>query len=284
MARMLRPYRPEHVIGDFANGRTVDNRAGRCSTAAGTSSRSGEATSRSGSATRSTTRSGRSGSRHTQPDCPTSGSSCSRPVQSTRFRVAQLLEDRRRAGFAARGHRSVSPDSLRTRSTRRRAPPATPVSWRSGRARRSGRRRRSTRAASIARCATAVTVARADEEKRTDLGRESDGLPVRFTVSPPRNRWPSVPVPRPVSGPRCGRQRRSELFRNWSLVPRYPTHLLSSFPATALYRDGRFRATTFISEAFARSQCFQTGGATCASCHDPHPPDAATESHVVEVW
>lgn len=56
----------------------------------------------------------------------------------------------------------------------------------------------------------------------------------------------------------------------------YPTHLLSSFPRSALYRDGRFRATTFISEAFARSQCFQSGGATCASCHDPHPPDAAT--------
>ncbi len=56
----------------------------------------------------------------------------------------------------------------------------------------------------------------------------------------------------------------------------YSTHQLSSFPRHALYRDGRFRATTFISEAFARSQCFQVGGATCASCHNPHPPDAAT--------
>jgi predicted CXXCH cytochrome family protein len=56
----------------------------------------------------------------------------------------------------------------------------------------------------------------------------------------------------------------------------YPTHLVSSFPRRALYRDGRFRATTFISEAFARSRCFQNGQATCASCHDPHPPDAAT--------
>ena len=53
----------------------------------------------------------------------------------------------------------------------------------------------------------------------------------------------------------------------------YPTHLISSFRRDALYRDGRFRATTFISEAFARTQCFQRGGATCASCHDPHPPD-----------
>lgn len=56
----------------------------------------------------------------------------------------------------------------------------------------------------------------------------------------------------------------------------YPTHLVSSFPRRALYRDGRFRATTFISEAFARSRCFQSGAATCASCHDPHPADAAT--------
>ena len=56
----------------------------------------------------------------------------------------------------------------------------------------------------------------------------------------------------------------------------YPTDQMSSFPRRALYRDGRFRATTFISEAFARSRCFQDGNATCASCHDPHPPDAAT--------
>jgi predicted CXXCH cytochrome family protein len=55
----------------------------------------------------------------------------------------------------------------------------------------------------------------------------------------------------------------------------YPMHLMSSFPRDAFYRDGRFKATTFISEAFTRSQCFRKGGATCASCHDPHPPDAA---------
>jgi predicted CXXCH cytochrome family protein len=55
----------------------------------------------------------------------------------------------------------------------------------------------------------------------------------------------------------------------------YPTHLLSDFPRAAFYRDGRFRATTFISEAFARSACFRKGAATCVSCHDPHPSDAA---------
>ena len=56
----------------------------------------------------------------------------------------------------------------------------------------------------------------------------------------------------------------------------YPTTSCRVFRAVRFIRDGRFRATTFISEAFARSQCFQTGGATCASCHDSHPPDAAT--------
>jgi predicted CXXCH cytochrome family protein len=54
----------------------------------------------------------------------------------------------------------------------------------------------------------------------------------------------------------------------------YSTHLPSNFSRKAFYRDGRYRATTFISEAFARSQCFRAGGATCGSCHDPHPPNA----------
>ena len=55
----------------------------------------------------------------------------------------------------------------------------------------------------------------------------------------------------------------------------YSFELPSAFSRKALYRDGRYRATTFISEAFARSQCFRKGNATCGSCHDPHPPDAA---------
>ena len=55
----------------------------------------------------------------------------------------------------------------------------------------------------------------------------------------------------------------------------YPLELPSAFPRRALYRDGRYRATTFISEAFQRSQCFRKGNATCGSCHDPHPPNAA---------
>jgi predicted CXXCH cytochrome family protein len=59
-----------------------------------------------------------------------------------------------------------------------------------------------------------------------------------------------------------------EPFRTYSL------ELPSAFSRKAFYRDGRYRATTFISEAFARSECFRKGNATCGSCHDPHPPNA----------
>ncbi len=55
----------------------------------------------------------------------------------------------------------------------------------------------------------------------------------------------------------------------------YSFELPSAFSRKAFYRDGRYRATTFISEAFARSQCFRKGQATCGSCHDPHPANAA---------
>ncbi len=56
----------------------------------------------------------------------------------------------------------------------------------------------------------------------------------------------------------------------------YPVHLASNFSRKAFFRDGRYRATTFISEAFSRSECFRKGEATCGSCHDPHPVDAST--------
>jgi predicted CXXCH cytochrome family protein len=56
----------------------------------------------------------------------------------------------------------------------------------------------------------------------------------------------------------------------------YSAHLLSDFTRKAFYADGRFRATTFIAEAFMRSRCFREGGATCASCHNPHSEAAAS--------
>jgi len=45
------------------------------------------------------------------------------------------------------------------------------------------------------------------------------------------------------------------------------------FSRRAFYKDGRFRQTTFIVEAFTRSQCYRNGQAQCASCHAPHLPN-----------
>jgi predicted CXXCH cytochrome family protein len=56
-----------------------------------------------------------------------------------------------------------------------------------------------------------------------------------------------------------------------SVSRNYPEFLRRAF-----YKDGRFRETTFIVEAFTRSACYRQGTARCSSCHDPHPVDAAT--------
>jgi predicted CXXCH cytochrome family protein len=48
------------------------------------------------------------------------------------------------------------------------------------------------------------------------------------------------------------------------------------FSRKAVYKDGRFRETTFIVEAFTRSACFRRGTAQCATCHSPHLGDFAT--------
>lgn len=55
----------------------------------------------------------------------------------------------------------------------------------------------------------------------------------------------------------------------------YKGRPIHEFSKKAFHADGRFRETTFIGESFARSRCFQTGGATCGHCHDPHPADPA---------
>ena len=42
------------------------------------------------------------------------------------------------------------------------------------------------------------------------------------------------------------------------------------FLRKAFYKDGRFRETTFIVEAFMRSRCIRKGSAQCGDCHNPH--------------
>ena len=60
-----------------------------------------------------------------------------------------------------------------------------------------------------------------------------------------------------------------------SFVPKVATRPYDAFSQRAFYKDGRFRETTFIVEAFTRSACYRQGTAQCASCHAPHVADFA---------
>ncbi len=85
----------------------------------------------------------------------------------------------------------------------------------------------------------------------------------------------------------CGQCHRQSAMRhlgprgemNYTTEKPYFARLISQpyseFGLRAFYKDGRFRETTFIGEAFMRSACFRRGTAQCASCHDPHAADAA---------
>lgn len=56
---------------------------------------------------------------------------------------------------------------------------------------------------------------------------------------------------------------------------KYPQRPYQEFLRKAFYKDGRFRETTFIVEAFMRSRCFRRGNAQCGHCHNPHPAGRA---------
>lgn len=60
-----------------------------------------------------------------------------------------------------------------------------------------------------------------------------------------------------------------------SFVPAAWSQPYDAFSGRAFYKDGRFRETTFIVEAFTRSACYRRGTVQCASCHAPHVPDFA---------
>jgi len=58
--------------------------------------------------------------------------------------------------------------------------------------------------------------------------------------------------------------------------PHFKARPYAEFSIKARYKDGRFRETTFMVESLLRTACFRKGGVTCVSCHDPHPSDAST--------
>jgi predicted CXXCH cytochrome family protein len=58
-----------------------------------------------------------------------------------------------------------------------------------------------------------------------------------------------------------------------NFVPKAWVRPYDAFSRRAFYKDGRFRETTFIVEAFTRSACYRKGTAQCVSCHSPHVGD-----------
>jgi predicted CXXCH cytochrome family protein len=50
------------------------------------------------------------------------------------------------------------------------------------------------------------------------------------------------------------------------------------FSRKAFYKDGRFRETTFIVESLLRSACFKKGEVNCGHCHAPHGENASSNS------
>jgi tetratricopeptide (TPR) repeat protein len=64
--------------------------------------------------------------------------------------------------------------------------------------------------------------------------------------------------------------RAGEFFQRNLSIP------FAEFSRIGFYKDGRFRQTTFIVEALQRSQCFKKGQVSCGTCHDPHGHDAAS--------
>src|SRR5579871_178340 len=59
-----------------------------------------------------------------------------------------------------------------------------------------------------------------------------------------------------------------------SFPPVYLRRVYTEVSRRAFYKDGRFRETTFIVEAFRRSGCYARGQAHCGHCHQPHAPGA----------
>lgn len=57
---------------------------------------------------------------------------------------------------------------------------------------------------------------------------------------------------------------KGRFFMTYRSIP------FDEFSRKGFYKDGRFRQTTFIVESLERSQCFKKGGVSCGTCHNPH--------------
>jgi len=57
-----------------------------------------------------------------------------------------------------------------------------------------------------------------------------------------------------------------------------------AFSRKAFFKDGRFRESTFIVEAFTRSACYLKGTAQCATCHSPHLANFETNQKSLKYW
>lgn len=68
-----------------------------------------------------------------------------------------------------------------------------------------------------------------------------------------------------------------------SFVPATWLRPFDAFSRKAFYKDGRFRETTFIVEAFTRSACYRRGEAQCATCHSPHLGDFETNQTSIKL-
>ena len=61
-----------------------------------------------------------------------------------------------------------------------------------------------------------------------------------------------------------------------SFIVKNPELPLNEFTRGTFFRDGRLKQTTFMVEALERSQCFRKGQVSCGTCHDPHSHDEAS--------
>ncbi len=57
-----------------------------------------------------------------------------------------------------------------------------------------------------------------------------------------------------------------------------------AFSRKAFFKDGRFRESTFIVEAFTRSACYLKGAAQCGTCHSPHLTNFETNQKSLKYW